>query len=535
MTRIVATWYKLGQEKDYPLPNFSSNTDQETGKLYPGAIISPTGVVNQFVDVQDDHKKVARAIARDAITLLKNENNVLPLNTNSPLKVFGTDAGTNPNGINSCSDKHCNKGVLSMGWGSGSSYLPYLSTPQEAISQISQNSEFYIEKDVFPEDIQVNADDIAIVFINSDSGESYITSVEGDHGDRTISGLHAWHGGDRLVRSAAEKFSTVVVVIHTVGPVILEDWIDLPSVKSVLIAHLPGQEAGNAVTDILFGDYSPSGHLPYTIPKAESDYPWSLNIIDGSSDQIQDFFSEGPYIDYRNYFKKNIKPRYYFGHGLSYTRFSFSGPTLTGVTPLTEFPPTRQPKGPTPSYPTDIPPASEVAWPENFQKIWRYLYPYLDDPDSIKPTPSYSYPIGYDPTPKPDPRAGGSQGGNPALWDIAFRVQVNIRNEGDTAGKAVAQLYVELPESAAPAIPKFQLRQFEKTKTLNPGESQAVTLEITRKDLSIWDVQTQDWRVPASGDGTRIWVGESVGDLRVLCQVGNNSSCQTITQTDPQT
>lgn len=124
VTRIVASWYKLGQDKDFPLPNFSSNTADATGLCYPGALLSPTCVTNQYVNVQSDHSKVARNISREAITLLKNDNNTLPLSTNAVLKVFGSDAENNPDGINSCGSKACDKGVLGMGWGSGTANYP---------------------------------------------------------------------------------------------------------------------------------------------------------------------------------------------------------------------------------------------------------------------------------------------------------------------------------------------------------------------------------------------------------------------------
>ena len=507
----------MGQDEDYPLPNFSAFTDKEFAPLYPGAVFSPTGVVNQYVDVQDNHHEIARTIARDAITLLKNDDDLLPLDRNASLRVFGTDAGTNPDGINSCSDKGCNKGVLTMGWGSGSANLPYLVTPEEAIRANAQNAEFYIT-DKFPRDIDVTPDDVAIVFLSADSGENYIT-VKGNPGDRTVAGLHAWYGGDKLVQDAAEKFSNVVVVVHTVGPIILEDWIGLPSVKSVLFAHLPGQEAGNAVTDILFGDYAPSGHLPYTIPRSEGDYPESVDLIYGALGQVQDTFTEGLYIDYRHFQGAGKTPRYPFGHGLSYTTFNMTEPSISPVSPLTSYPPSRNPKGPTPSYPDEIPPGSEVAWPDKFNRIWRYLYPYLDKPEDIKPNPDdrYPYPPGYSTEPQPDPRAGGAQGGNPALWDTAFDVSVRITNTGDVAGRAVAQFYVELPADHAPNTPRLQLRQFEKTKLLQPGESEVVKVSLTRKDVSVWDVVVQDWKAPEEGRGVKVWIGESVEDLKAAC------------------
>ena len=69
--------------------------------------------------VQADHKNIARNVSREAITLLKNTDGTLPLSTRATLKVFGDDAQNNPDGINACNQRSCNKGVLAMGWGSG--------------------------------------------------------------------------------------------------------------------------------------------------------------------------------------------------------------------------------------------------------------------------------------------------------------------------------------------------------------------------------------------------------------------------------
>ena len=126
VTRVVAAWYQLGQDKNYPEPNFSSWTSDREGPLYPGAGIGPSGVVNQYVDVQADHKTIAKAVARDSITMVKNINNTLPLSKDASLKVFGTDQATNPAGANACGNRACNTGTLGMGWGSGVANYPYV-------------------------------------------------------------------------------------------------------------------------------------------------------------------------------------------------------------------------------------------------------------------------------------------------------------------------------------------------------------------------------------------------------------------------
>lgn len=534
VTRIVATWYQFGQDQDYPPPNFSANTDDPTGPCYPAALISPTCVTNEYVNVQADHYIVARNVSREAITLLKNTNNTLPLSTSAVLKVFGTDAENNPNGINSCNERACDEGVLAMGWGSGTANYPYLDAPIDAIKRKAANVTYYAT-DTFPSGITALTGDISMVFINSDSGENQDT-VDGNLGDRSSTGLYAYNNGDALVEAAAAKYATVIVVVHTVGPILVENWIDLPSVKAVVFAHLPGQEAGDSLTDILFGDYSPSGHLPYSIPVAEDDYPSSVSLVGFEFFQVQDTFSEGLYIDYRYLNKNNIAPRFPFGHGLSYTTFSMTSATLTSVSALTSTPPARSAKGPTPVYSNAIPPASEVAWPTGFSAVWRYrkspaslskyaltqssgVYPYLDDPASITATGTFDYPTGYTTTPHALPPAGGSQGGNPALWDIMFSLSVTITNTGSVPGKEVVMLFVQYPSDSAWDTPIIQLRAFEKTNTLAVGESQEVILEVTRKDLSVWDVVSQNWVIPVSeSESFLFWVGEGTGNLTMACE-----------------
>ncbi|KAI1260027.1 glycoside hydrolase family 3 protein [Xylariaceae sp. FL1019] len=526
-TRVVAAWYQMGQDSDYPDPNFSANTADREGLLYPGALVSPTGVVNEYVNVQGNHKVVAKAVAQEAITLLKNNGSFLPITTSAPLFVFGTDAQANPDGINSCTDQSCNKGTLGMGWGSGSAKYPYLDDPITSLKKKAANVTFY-NTDTFPTVAAPTANDVAVVFITSDAGENSYT-VENNHGDRDASGLAAWHDGDKLVQAAAAEYSNVIVVVHTVGPIIMESWIDLPSVKAVLVAHLPGQEAGDSLTEVIFGEVSPSGHLPYSIPVSEDDYPASVSIVSTPTlSQIQDTYTEGLYVDYRHLNKAGIKPRFAFGAGLSYTTFSLSGASISGDT-LSSVPPTRaaKPTSPVASMNTSLPAASEAYYPTGFTRIWRYLYSYLDILEAdvahaigASGTTEYPYPDGYSTTQKPGPPAGGASGGNPALFDVAYTLSVTVNNTGETAGKAVAQVYVQFPdteENGGFETPIIQLRDFEKTDSLAAGDSTTLSLQLSRKDISVWDVVSQNWIVPSPSARYKVWIGQASDDLSVVC------------------
>ena len=146
-------------------------------------------------------------------------------------------------------------------------------------------------------------------------------NADGINGDRND--IFLQKGGDLLIQQVADGCgagqSSTIVVIHSVGPVILDKWINHPGVKAVIMANLPGQESGNAIKDILLGNANPSGKLPYTIGKSLDDYGPGAKVLYYPNGAVpQQDFSEGLYIDYRHFDKYDVDPTYEFGFGLSY-------------------------------------------------------------------------------------------------------------------------------------------------------------------------------------------------------------------------
>ena len=105
--------------------------------------------------------------------------------------------------------------------------------------------------------------------------------------------LTAWLNGDALVQAVASQNNNTIVVINSVGPLILEPWIDHPNVTAVVCAGLEGAETGNALVDVIYGFVNPSGRLPYTIAKSPQDYPAQV-VFGGNGEEILNItYSEG--------------------------------------------------------------------------------------------------------------------------------------------------------------------------------------------------------------------------------------------------
>lgn len=432
-TRILASWYYLDQDKDYPAVGVYSNTEKH----------GP-------VDVQGDHAELIREIGAAGIVLVKNTNNALPF-TNSTrfLSIYGYDA-TIPASPWKTSSRYGGgydenfgwntfNGTLITGGGSGGSTPPYVVSPFQALQERISHDRGTLRWDLYlgnPTTAYVNSD-ACVVFINAYASESFDREDLAD----TFS--------DNLVNNVARICPNTVVVIHSAGIRTVDAFVTNPNVTAVLFAGLPGQESGHSLVDVLYGSVSPAGKLPYTIAKKQSDYGALLNTSVSFDAFPQVNFTEGLYIDYRFFDEKNIEPRFEFGFGLSYSTFAYS--TLhterTGNT-------------------------------------------------STSPLVDPSIPI--------------VQGGHPSLWDTLFNVTAVVKNTGSVAAAEVAQIYLAIPNA-----PARQLRGFDKV-FLQPGESVTVQFPLTRRDLSIWDVDLQQWRLQGGNEAPYgVFVGGSNRDLKL--------------------
>ncbi|KAI8945933.1 glycoside hydrolase family 3 C-terminal domain-containing protein [Xylaria longipes] len=416
VTRILASWYKMKQEEGFPSPGVGMAKDLSA----PHQRVIATSPSNKDVLLQG---------AIEGHVLLKNDNGALPLKSPKLISLFGYSAKSydsyNPGGYGwaegseSSASVHMQiapNGTLVSGGGSGGNQPAYVSSPFEALSLRAYEDGTSLWWDFHNGNPQVDqSSDACIVVGNAFASEGW--DRLGLHDDFT----------DALITNVASRCNNTIVVFHNAGVRLVDQFIDHPNVTALIFAHLPGQDSGRALVSILYGVVSPSGKLPYSVPRNESDFGPLQNATqpDGIYALFpQSDFNEGVYIDYRAFDAKNITPRYEFGFGLSYTTFNYSD-LVVSLADGADFS----------SYPS-------------------------------KPV---------------------IEGGREDLWDNLVNVSATVTNAGSVTGAEVAQLYIGIPDG-----PEKQLRGFEKP-VLEAGKSTVVQFDLTRRDLSTWDMVAQEW------------------------------------------
>lgn len=517
--RIMAAYFKVGLTLDEPEPNFSSWSKNTFGYAH-ASVSKGYQQINWHVDVRGEHASTIREVAAKGTVLLKNTGS-LPLNKPKFLAVIGEDAGPSLYGPNGCANHGCDNGTLGIGWGSGTADFPYLVTPDTALqSQALEDASRY--ESIFDnyatsqiKSLVTQAYATAIVFVNADSGEGFI-NIDGNMGDRK--NLTLWNNGDNLIKNVSSWNNNTIVVIHSVGPTLVKDWYDNPNITAIVWAGLPGQESGNSLVDVLYGNVNPAGRTPFTWGATRESYGADLLLQPNNGQGApQDNFTEGVFIDYRYFDKTNTTPIFEFGYGLSYTTFSYSNLQVTKANTSAYVPTTgytaAAPTIGSANFSTDL---KDYLFPSNLSYVREYIYPYLNtsssaaaasrDPHYGETAGQFLPPNATSPSPVAYPPASGggsAPGGNAGLYDVLYTVAADITNTGPLAGDEVPQLYVSL---GGPADPPVQLRGFDRLG-IEPGATATFTAELTRRDLSNWDTASQDWVV--SNYSKTVYVGRS--------------------------
>ena len=272
-----------------------------------------------------EHQMAAYRSAVESIVLLKNENNLLPLNTTSlkSVAVIGDNA----------TRKHCSGGL------SSEIKTVYEITPLQAITKKFGNSlkinyaQGYNKQSKFSEDNsngQLNTDTIDWKLINEAVAQAKKSDVaiifaglNHDFDSESFDKLHARlpYGQEQLIQEVTKANPKTIVVIIAGSPIELTGI--AYRVPSIVWAWYGGMEAGNAVMDVLTGKEFPSGKMPFTLPVSLNQTP-AHALGNFNEPSLKSNYEEDILVGYRWFDTKGIQPLYPFGFGLSYTKFAIS-------------------------------------------------------------------------------------------------------------------------------------------------------------------------------------------------------------------
>lgn len=261
-----------------------------------------------------EHSKIARDMAVKSIVLLKNEKNVLPLS-----KETKTIAFIGP----MVKSKRDNHGFWSIDLKEIDS--TYIVSQWEGLqNKVGKNTKLLYAKGCgvldqskagFQEAIDVaNQSDVVILSI----GERHNMSGEA----KSRSNIHLPGVQEDLIKELQKTGKPIVILINAGRPLVFNWTAD--NMPTIVYTWWLGTEAGNAIADVLFGDYNPSGKLPMTFPRDEGQIPIYYNNFNTGRPSInEDKMYKSSYIDLPN------TPQFSFGHGLSYTTFGYSNLRLS--------------------------------------------------------------------------------------------------------------------------------------------------------------------------------------------------------------
>ena len=283
-----------------------------------------------------EHYDAARRIADEGIVLLKNNDNVLPISrkAGSRILVVGENAVKMMTVGGGSSSLKVQREVLPLDGiraaaGEGVTvefergYVGDISGSYNGVVTGQDLSESRSAEELI-EDACLKAKDAdAVIFIGGLNKASHQDCEDSDR-----FGLGLPYGQDAVIEALAKVNPRLAVVIVS-GNAVAMPWVD--NVNAIVEAWYCGSQSGVALADIIFGDVNPSGKLPITFPvRLEDNGAHALGAYDPTSTEAH--YSEGIFVGYRWAQKKDIKPLFAFGYGLSYTTFSYSEAEISRTT-----------------------------------------------------------------------------------------------------------------------------------------------------------------------------------------------------------
>jgi beta-glucosidase len=423
------------------------------------------------------HNELALEIAREGIVLLKNEGNALPIATDRPLKIaviggyaqLGVASGTGSGAVSPVGGYAGEVPIGGTGIMGGSRNLYLLPpSPLAELKKLLPQAEFEFDSAYTPAESALLARraDVVIVFGIRTEGEGF-----------DIADLSLPWGQDAVIDAVANANPNTIVVLETGNPVSMP-WRD--KVKAIAQAWYPGQAGGQAIAEVLTGQVNPSGRTPITWPASLADTPRpelpGLGTPWGTPITIR--YDEGADVGYRWYAKRDIKPLYAFGHGLSYTSFAYSDLKVTGEAIDGE----------------KVADSGGVGGEGTGDAKMADAHDAHKGGEPIKVSAS-----------KIDPASAPAAADEMARGET-ISASFTVTNTGDKEGADVPQLYL----TAGPNEKRMRLLGFQRV-VLKPGESKEVTLTVDPRLLARFDGQANQWRIT---EGThQIALGRSADEL----------------------
>lgn len=411
------------------------------------------------------HAQVTRNAACEGMVLLKNEKNSLPVgNKIKNVAVFGRTSydfiagGTGSGDVNHAYVVSLMKGLKNVGLVTDFGLQQvYESNIEKAKAQMPKSDNPYAA--FMPKQLIAEMDlgNVDLEKLASDNDMAIVTigKTSGEFADRSISeNFNLTVAEKKMIEDVTIAFhrkgKKVAVILNVCGVIETASWIDKPD--AVLVAWLPGQEGGNSVADILTGKETPSGRLPMTWPVSYNDVP-SKNDFPVPDEISEEMLTESlkGFADVRTEGERKNFDVTTYNDGV-YVGYRY--------------------------YTTKNVPVS---------------YP-------------FGYGLSYTTFSYSGMKADKTENGD-------IRVTVTVKNTGKVSGKEVVQVYVSAPGKDMDK-PARELKGFTKTRKLQPGESQTVSVSIPYESLASFNEEGSCWQVE---EGTyQILVAKNAADKKPL-------------------